>query len=137
MLIECPEAIRTAMVSPKPRPTPSSAAAIRPFLEAGKTTRKTTCHLVAPSASAALAVFVEDRLQGILSDGAHDGCSHQAQDDPSVQDVESDGTSKTSMISGFMMVSPMKPQTTLGIAASNSTRTLRVSFVLGGANSEM
>ena len=53
MLIECPLAISTAMVSPKPRPTPSSTAATRPLRAAGKTTRITTWSRVAPSASAA------------------------------------------------------------------------------------
>ncbi len=53
MLIEWPLAISTAIVSPKPRPTPSSTAATRPFFAAGSTTLKITCQRVAPIASAA------------------------------------------------------------------------------------
>ncbi len=41
------------------------------------------------------------------------------------------------MISGFITVSPINPQTTEGMAASNSTTILRISRILVGQNSEM
>ena len=47
------------------------------------------------------------------------------------------GTSNRSMMSGFMMASPMNPHTTDGIAASSSTSTLSASRVLPVANSAM
>ena len=40
------------------------------------------------------------------------------------------------MISGFITVSPMKPQTTDGMAASSSMTILSVSFTRGPQNSE-
>ena len=56
---------------------------------------------------------------------------------PALSTLSPTGTSKILMISGFMMVRPMKPQTTEGIAASSSTRTLRLSRSLPVANSAM
>ena len=56
---------------------------------------------------------------------------------PALRTVSPTGTSNHSMIRGFMMVRPIKPQTTDGIAASSSTRTLRNSRTLPEANSAM
>ena len=54
---------------------------------------------------------------------------------PAFKTFKPTGTSKISMISGFIMLRPMNPQTTDGIAASNSTSTFRNSRVFPVANS--
>ena len=48
-----PITMATAMLSPRARPTDRVTAALTPARAAGKTARRTTCHLVAPSAMAA------------------------------------------------------------------------------------
>ena len=49
MLGESPAAIRTIIVSPTPRETPSTIEATMPEIAAGKTTLVATWRLVAPS----------------------------------------------------------------------------------------
>ena len=56
---------------------------------------------------------------------------------PALSTLSPIGTSKISMISGFITESPMKPHTTEGIAASSSTATLSASRVRPLANSAM
>ena len=46
------------------------------------------------------------------------------------------GTWKTAMMTGLITLRPMKPQTTLGMAASSSITIFNVSFVLPVQNSE-
>ena len=56
---------------------------------------------------------------------------------PALSTFNPTGTLKVLMIRGFMMLSPMNPQTTDGIAASSSTRILSHSRVRPVANSAM
>ncbi len=56
---------------------------------------------------------------------------------PALSTLRPTGTLKSLMISGFMIVRPMNPQTTEGIAASSSTSTLSASRGLPVANSPM
>ena len=89
---------------------------------------------MAPSASAGLAVRVGHGLERVLADRDDDRHAHQREDDAAVQDVDADRRAgDASMISWLITVRPMKPQTTLGMAASSSMTIFSVSVTRGAA----
>ena len=137
MFTEWPLAMSTAMVSPNPRPTPSSTAATSPLRDAGNTTRKITCQRVAPSASAASRYPSGTAFNASSAIVVMIGAAMRPRMMPEFRMLRPTGTSNVSMMSGFMMLSPMNPHTTEGIAASISTSTLRISRFLPVANSAM